>query len=506
MFFCLYKVQHIKILSYLLVIFLGVMLGITFPNFNYYYLIFPVFILFLYLLDSNKLKINSFILGYIFYFAAGSIYVDGWLSSYMQIQLNTAKVISFLLSSTLSLYLAIYIGTITYLYNKLKLKKNQFFNLVLLFPSLWTLTEIMRSFIFPNNWYDLGYTQIHNIFLKGIFPILGTYGVTWSLLAVSGYIVYLMNNKNKLIRIFILFLIIFLGYKISEKHYTYNTANKLKVSLVQPNIPKYWFHHNMSFDDTSDIISDLVSKAGGDLIFLPESVFSVPIEYIDQDYLKSIFLSDKRSYDVIFGGGIHHQNNVILLHNGMMKKIYAKHYLVPWGEYDPSKNTILEPLVKYIAGKSTSMIPGSLEQGVITIKNQNFAFNVCYENSFGAYIAKNSINSNILVNLSDLSWFGTSEMKEVSLQFSEARAIENQRYFLQVSNTGLTTVIDPNGHVINSLKPFTRDILEASIYGYRGITPYQNFLDWPIQIVISITILLAVIIFFRDKYNKVGIT
>jgi apolipoprotein N-acyltransferase len=70
------------------------------------------------------------------------------------------------------------------------------------------------------------------------------------------------------------------------------------------------------------------------------------------------------------------------------------------------------------------------------------------------------------------------------LQFSQMRALEFQRPFIRSTNTGATSVVDHHGRVTARLPPLTEGILEASVEGRTGATPYARWMAacglWPL--------------------------
>ena len=70
------------------------------------------------------------------------------------------------------------------------------------------------------------------------------------------------------------------------------------------------------------------------------------------------------------------------------------------------------------------------------------------------------------------------------LHIARLRALELQRPVVRATNTGATAVIDHQGRVLAMLTPFTRGVLEASVQGRRGITPYAAWTSrhglWPL--------------------------
>jgi apolipoprotein N-acyltransferase len=121
------------------------------------------------------------------------------------------------------------------------------------------------------------------------------------------------------------------------------------------------------------------------------------------------------------------------------------------------------------------------------VKGRPIAVNICYENGFGTELLYSAQQADFMLNVSDLSWYGTSTAKDQHLQISQARALENQRYFVQDTNSGLTAIIAPNGSIQNLAASFSRYILYGTIQGRSGSTPYQRYGD---SLIISICLLM----------------
>ena len=136
----------------------------------------------------------------------------------------------------------------------------------------------------------------------------------------------------------------------------------------------------------------------------------------------------------------------------------------------------------------TGFSPGSYDQAPLTLANQKLAFNICYENGFGSELINSAAQSTLMVNLSDMVWFGDTIAEDQHLQISQARALENQRYFIQATSTGLTAIINSNGQVVTKLPDFEKNILQDYVQGRVGVTPYQRYGNYPI-IILSLMIL-----------------
>ena len=78
----------------------------------------------------------------------------------------------------------------------------------------------------------------------------------------------------------------------------------------------------------------------------------------------------------------------------------------------------------------------------------------------------------IFANISNIGWFGNTIAIDQHLQISRLRTLEFQRPMLRATNTGATVVIDHTGRVTHALPPYTQGVLDASVQGRSGITPF----------------------------------
>ena len=83
----------------------------------------------------------------------------------------------------------------------------------------------------------------------------------------------------------------------------------------------------------------------------------------------------------------------------------------------------------------------------------------------------------ILVNVSNLGWFGDSWALRQHLQIGRLRTMETARPMLTATNTGITAAIDAKGHVAAQLAPLQAGVLPVSVQGMTGLTPYARFGD-----------------------------
>jgi apolipoprotein N-acyltransferase len=164
---------------------------------------------------------------------------------------------------------------------------------------------------------------------------------------------------------------------------------------------------------------------------------------------------------------------------------YDKHHLVPFGEFIPPLFRWFTNLMNIPLGDFNR---GSLGQVPWAVAGQRIAPNICYEDLFGEELAASFADPlqapTVLVNVSNIAWFGDSIAIDQHLQASRLRALELGRPMLRATNTGATAVIDHRGEVTQQLPRLTRDRLEATVQGRSGLTPFARWASrwglWPV--------------------------
>ena len=91
-------------------------------------------------------------------------------------------------------------------------------------------------------------------------------------------------------------------------------------------------------------------------------------------------------------------------------------------------------------------------------------------------------SANVLVNISNDAWFGTTIAPHQHLQISQMRALELGRYMLRATNTGISAVIDDKGRLVAKTEQFVPQALAAEFSLLHGLTPFARFGTIPIFI------------------------
>jgi len=120
---------------------------------------------------------------------------------------------------------------------------------------------------------------------------------------------------------------------------------------------------------------------------------------------------------------------------------------------------------------------GAVGQPSLAFAGQRLAPNICYEDLFGEELAARFLDAaqapTIMVNVSNIGWFGDSLAIDQHLAISSMRALEFERPMVRATNTGATAVIDHRGAVGYLLAPHTRGVLLGQVQGRAGAaTPY----------------------------------
>jgi apolipoprotein N-acyltransferase len=367
----------------------------------------------------------------------------------------------------------------------------------LLAPAAWTLGEWMRGWLlygFP--WLAAGYSQVPASPLAGYAPVLGIYGVTLATAATAGLIVVLWQRVSErdegkstpLFRLrpfrllpsaFCLLAIWLAGYGLKQVEWTAPVGAPFNASLLQGNVAQDQKWREERVRPTLETYRVLTESAPGELIILPETALPLFLEQVPQDYLAALAASARRNGgDVLIGvpertPGGEYFNSVVSL-GSSPPQTYRKSHLVPFGEFIP-----LRPVLAWIVGVLAIPLQdfsrGAEAQRPLAVAGQRVAVNVCYEDAFGEEIIRQLPEATVLVNVSNVAWFGRSIAPRQHLQIAQARALETGRAMLRATNTGVTAVIGPRGEVLAAAPEFEIATVTYPVQGYGGATPYVRW-------------------------------
>jgi apolipoprotein N-acyltransferase len=366
--------------------------------------------------------------------------------------------------------------------------------LLLAFPSTWVLFEWLRSWLFSGfPWLYLGYSQMDTP-LAGYAPILGVYGVSW-LCAFSGVLIlsYFLYPKRYLLTSLLLITIWAGGFGLQQINWTHTTGDPVRVALLQGNIDQNlkWNAKTREFImHRYEILSAQARNV--DTIIWPEASLPVPLP-------AGAPLLEKLKTEL----ENHHQNALIGLvveqpdgrfYNGIeaigpnAEGVYYKRHLVPFGEFVPFEK-MLRGLVGFFDLPMSYGLPGPAHQEALIAGPLRFAALICYEIVYPSLTLHSLDDTNILLTISNDSWFGQSIGPHQHFQMARMRALELGRYLIRSTNSGITAITDQKGHVIAQAPQFVATTLIGEVFAVEGKTPL-SFLTHYFVLVLSSLFLL----------------
>ena len=169
---------------------------------------------------------------------------------------------------------------------------------------------------------------------------------------------------------------------------------------------------------------------------------------------------------------------------------YIKRRLVPFGEYVPLEG-LLRGLIEFFDLPMSRAAPGPQWQPLLRLGADAAALAVCYEVAYADLMRRTAADADLLITITNDTWFGRSIGPLQHLQIAQARALENGRWLLRAANSGVTAIVDPKGQVTARLPQFEQGVLTGSFQVMQGRTPYSRFGDAWLIALSAIMLLLA---------------
>ena len=161
---------------------------------------------------------------------------------------------------------------------------------------------------------------------------------------------------------------------------------------------------------------------------------------------------------------------------GLASGSFAKSHLVPFGDYVPFQE-VLRGLITFFDLPMSSSSRGSSDQPNIVAKlgdeTVQIGIGICYEIAFGNSMRIRAREADLLVTITNDTWFGASIGPHQHMQIARVRALENGRWLVRAANDGITGIIDHNGNVRDELPQFTEGVLKGEFQTMQGRTPYN---------------------------------
>jgi apolipoprotein N-acyltransferase len=392
-------------------------------------------------------------------------------------------------------------------------------------PVLWTALELVAARFTSVPWDQLGYSQVDNTLVNQLAPWTGVYGISFVLVAANALIAGGLALDCRRVHRFsdrqmagvagvVLMCCGGIGVTIPAER----PVPTAMAVLIQPNLdvgnesrwnkPGEWDEHMAEFQKLASErckgyiagipqtgapmgeVSCTPDETHPVLIAWPES--PAPFDESDPRFQDSLRMIAKTVHAPIVTGGIgwtlNQQDNewdyfnsaIVLGANGEKVGRYDKIHLVPFGEYIPFQNLL--SFAHKLTGRVSKFTRGTdrkvFRLPTVTGGAHRYGIFICYEAVFADEVRHFAqLGAEVLVNISDDGWYGDTSAAWQHLNMARMRAIENRRWILRDTNTGVTCVIDPNGVVRQSIPRHAVDALPAEFDFRDDITFYTEHGD-----------------------------
>ncbi len=430
----------------------------------------------------------------------------GWLFTSMHTYGGLAAPLAVLAVLALAGLLALYYAGVAGVY-KLLARRHPV-SAALVFAALWLLAELARGLLLTGfGWGAIGYAHLTGP-LAALLPWVGLYGVSFvaALLAAClalGWRAALGARWGEAGWSAALLLVLLLAPSWLPRP-PGDLTGALDVTLLQGNIAQ-----NEKFDSETGVLQALqwygaqLQQNTSQLIITPETALPLLPEQLPEGYWQALqqrfAAGDQAALVGVPLGSFRegYTNSVVGFKPGQAAPWrYDKHHLVPFGEFIPPFFRWFTNLMNIPLGDFNR---GALPQPTFDWQGQRLAATVCYENLFSEELARQFVDGakapTMLVNVSNLGWFGDSLAMDQHLQIARLRALEFDRPFLLATNTGRTAIVDHRARVTHAAAPHTAVALQGTVQGRTGITPYAWWLArwglWPLLLLALGLLLLA---------------
>ena len=388
---------------------------------------------------------------------------------------------------------------------------------VALFAALWLLAELARGLLFTGfPWVASGYAMV-DAPLAALAPWVGVYGIGALMAALAaGLAVAAQAAKHSAgVRGAALALAaplaVLLAAVAVPAEFT-RPAGTLQVALLQTNVAQdEKFAADRMPEALAWVARELVA-ARADLVVAPETAVPLLPDQLTEFAPGYWQLLQERFRErgaalvgVPLGDYERGYTNSVAGLSAAPEYRYDKHHLVPFGEFIPTGFRWFTQMMNIPLGDFNR---GGLTQPSFNVAGQRVAPNICYEDLFGEELAQRFASGanapTVLVNISNIGWFGNSIAIPQHLNISRLRTLELQRPMLRATNTGATAVIDHRGEVTAGLPPHTRGVLAATVQGREGITPYAAWVSrlglWPmLALAVALALASGAVAAFRPR-------
>jgi apolipoprotein N-acyltransferase len=361
--------------------------------------------------------------------------------------------------------------------------------LALSWAGVWLLAELARASWFSGfPWIAGGYAHTVGP-LAAWAPWVGVYGIgfaaaCWAALAAA-----------KAWRSWLVLSAALLGMAWMPADFT-RSAGSLNVTLLQPNVPQDQKFDPALIQGNLETLALQIEQAPAGLVVTPESAVPLATEDLPPSFVRrlkgvseregsallwGIFTGDAQGgyMNSVLGWGGEAQAGTAATELAAAAQgegyVYGKRHLLPFGETIPWG---FKGFVRAMGIPMDDQARGQHDRPFEAL-GQAMRPLICFEDLFPEEMAASVAQggATVLVNFSNLAWFGRWMVQDQHLQFSQMRALEFQRPLVRSTNTGATAAIDHRGQVFARLPTGVRGSLSVQVQARSGVTPLAAWMS-----------------------------
>ena len=462
----------------------GLLYFLSFPPYDFWYLIFPALYLFYYsLLSSKKSFLSGFIFGCVAYgvilLGIQSIGLEAWIP--------------------LTILMGLMYGVFSKLFSYLNVKSGNNFYVLL---AALAVFDLIRAY-FPFGGFPWGFPS--TVLLTGpidsplffevplTFRNFGPTGSSLLLQSLPLVIALGVFSKSKpknylkdySIFLLIIFTIFISNYVVNDYQYTQLETSELNITIVQGNSPCPGAKNKCSNERQKIYDSHLAQtqslEGNFDLVVWPESSTGFNNDPGVHSRVQNDVSTEALRLDSYFliGGDRPVQKEyfenygIFINREGEVVDQYLKQHPVPFGEYIPFRKYL--DWIPPLALVPRDMIRGD-GQKIFMVNDTKISTVISFEGSFQRYI-RNSVldGAELVVILTNQASYGESGMSDQFILMSRANAISNERPIVHAAITGKSAFIDHNGKVISKTELFETTTLNEKLEVRQTETPYSKY-------------------------------
>ena len=487
------------------VLFSAALFFLSFPPFNFWYLIFPsLFLFYSGILLSKKPFLSGLVFGSVSFgvilFGIQSIGYEAWIP--------------------LLVLMGLLYGIYGKLFRSIAIKTNNNFFILI---GIISAFDLLRAY-FPFGGFPWGSTSTVLItgyrdtsfnLLPSIFKTFGPSGYSLIIQSLTLLVVlFVLENKKKYTYLkdsLVFFILIFAPLSIFLLNESFNLLDKnnkseqISVAIVQGNSPcpgaknKCNNERARIYESHINLTKSINLKQ--DVIIWPESSTGFNNDPLIHDrVLTDIQVEAQRLNSYFLIGGdrpireAYFENYGLFINNqGKIVDQYLKQHPVPFGEYIPFRRFL--DWIPSLSLVPRDMIRGEQEK-IFQIGSHNLSSVISFEGSFQRYIRSSvQAGAEVIVILTNQASYGESGMSDQFILMSRANAISNDRPIIHSAITGKSAFIDNNGKVLSQTNLFTSEILIENINPINSQTPFSLFGNYFNYLIVGV----AFVIFLRMR-------